>query len=325
MKVSIEKVEDTTYDRWKVSVAAGTGPDLLLFNNGPLIQEWARQGLMIPLDDYLSESMEGFSKTGLASLTVDGELYGIPYTAYTTALYYNKALLPEPPETMDELAQLVRQGKGLSLYKSAFFLFAFLTAFDGQLLDDEGRCIADLRPEFTEALEYLLALSEDGAVITSDWIEFTEPFKNGEVAMTINGLWILSDYQQALGDDLGVASIPRGSVPASPIAGVDAFIINPNSKYPQVAVDLALFLASPEAQADLSFTAIPVRTDLDLNDDDPRVVFFKAVESGYPDSWLTANFYGPFEMMFTDVFDNGINPATAVTDACRAMNALNKK
>ena len=312
-------------DRWKLSIAAGTGPDLLLTGNTLMYPEWARSGLILPLDDFLSDELDGVSKAALTNLTVDGKLYGIPYNAYSLALYYNKSLLPNPPKTMDELSRLVSQGKKLTLFRVTYFMFSFYTAFGGQLMDENGRCIADQNAAFADALRYLQGLAKNGAVLTNDWLAYIDPFSSGQAAMTINGPWVLQDFQDALGDNLGVALIPRGVAPAASLLGVNTFLVNPNSRNPHLAVDFAQFMASPEAQADLDVGNIPVRTDLAFEAGDPIAVFVQSAATGYPEALLTNNFYPAFEAMLTAVLDSGSDPASAVRDACQQMNAANGK
>ena len=68
---------------------------------------------------------------------------------------------------MDELASLVRQGKKISLQQSAYFMFSFFTAFSGEVVDRNGRCIADQNSGFVEGLEYLQALAKNGAMLST--------------------------------------------------------------------------------------------------------------------------------------------------------------
>lgn len=326
VKVTIEPMpNDQIQNQWYASVAAGTGPDLILAGNTPSFVEWARSGMMRPLDDLLVGKMDNFLGVPLSNLIIDGSIYGIPYQTYSMVLYYNKALLPEPPASMDELASLVKEGKNITLFQGSYFLFAFLSAFDGQLVDDQGRCIADLNGGFAEALQYLQALAGDGAVITSDWSLFSDPFRNGEVAMTVNGPWMLPDYQLILGDNLGLAVIPPGTTPAAPLVGVSAFLVNPNSGHPELAVDLALYLTNPQAQLELDASYIPVRSDVEVPAGDPRAVFMESTAAGFPEVLLTGNYYLPFDNMLLEVLVNGADPATAVRNACEEMNRLNGK
>jgi basic membrane protein A len=326
VKVNIVSVPSAEFvDRWKASVAAGEGPDLLLHDNPLMFPEWARSGLMLPLDDLLAGKLDGIYSTALANLAVDGKLYGVPYISYSLALFYNKKLVSNPPKTMDELASLVRQGKKISLLRNTYFLFSFFTAFSGEVVDSNGRCIADQKSGFVEALRYLQTLAKNGAMLSTDYSAVADSFRNGQAAMTINGAWILTDYQDSLGDNLGVALIPRESATAAPVINLSAFFVNPNSRSPQLAVDLALFLASPEAQADLDVGYISVRTDLTYEAGDPMGVFAQSAEAGYPEIRLTNNFYSPFEAMITAVLENGSDPASALRDACQEMNTLNGK
>ena len=162
-------------------------------------------------------------------------------------------------------------------------------------------------------------------MITPDYAMFTGQFSSGKVAMTINGPWAMTDFQTTLGDDLGVALLPKGIATAGPLRGITGLLVNPNSPNPQLAVDLALFLTSSEAQDDLDETSIPAGTDLNLESGDPRIIFIQSTIDGYSETLLTNNFYDPFEAMVKAVLEDHNDPASAVREACQEMNSLNGK
>ena len=77
-----------------------------------------------------------------------------------------------------------------------------------------------------EAANYLLALKDAGAQVSTDYGAAEAPFRAGETAFWPNGPWALGDYKKDLGDKLGVAPIPSGTAPSAPLIGIDGFYIN---------------------------------------------------------------------------------------------------
>src|SRR5699024_11401315 len=53
-------------------------------------------------DDVLDQ----FTKSSVEAMEYDGQLYGLPKATETPVFIYNKDLLPEVPETMDDMYEL---------------------------------------------------------------------------------------------------------------------------------------------------------------------------------------------------------------------------
>ncbi|WP_405877280.1 extracellular solute-binding protein [Streptomyces sp. NBC_01384] len=70
---------DGYFDKFNTQVAGGSAPDLLQMDTA-LVAQYARKGVIAPIDEYVGKSLDltGFSKTLLAAGTVDGKLYGVP-------------------------------------------------------------------------------------------------------------------------------------------------------------------------------------------------------------------------------------------------------
>ena len=77
---------------------------------------FAGAGWAVPLKQFMDDKkladpnldLKDFFPVWLASFTVDGKLYGLPFDSYAGLLYYNKAMFKEagianPPATWDEL------------------------------------------------------------------------------------------------------------------------------------------------------------------------------------------------------------------------------
>jgi arabinogalactan oligomer/maltooligosaccharide transport system substrate-binding protein len=247
------------------------------------------------------------------------------------ALYYNKSTVPNPPKTTDELLALVKSGKKIAINQNNYHNFGWLTgAFGGKLMDDTGKCVAD-QAGFADALKFMADLKAAGASFQTDGGKADTLFRQGQVDMIINGPWTLGDYKKDLGDKLAVAPMPAGPKgAATPLAGVDYWHINPNSKPEQqkLAAMVALYLFGPKgAQIYTDVAGSPmVRTDVKAAD--PLVkAFADAAAGGYarPQSKEFGNWWGPFGDAVTKVMEGKSAPADAVKEACAAMNKANGK
>jgi len=319
---------DQIFNKWETEVAAGGGPDMFTAPNDNLGKE-VRANLIAPIDDLVAGKLDKVSPAGVAGMTVGGKIYGVPGIIKAVALYYNKATVPTPPKTTDELLQMVKDGKKLLLYQggAAYFNFGWFSAFGGKLADDTGKCIAD-QGGVADALQYLLDLKAAGARFEPDNAKGATLFRQGQVDMIVDGPWMLGDYKKDLGDKLGVAPMPAGPKgPAQPLSGIDGWYINPNSKNKEAAVALALYIFGKDGlkvYADVAGDP-PVRTDVETAD--PLVkAFADAAAAGFPrpqEAWFD-NYWGPFGDMFTAVLEGKAAPAEAVAKACADMNKANK-
>ncbi|OQY19935.1 MAG: hypothetical protein B6I34_09045, partial [Anaerolineaceae bacterium 4572_32.1] len=310
------------HDRYRQEVAAGGGPDLVLIANDQL-GEMAREGLVLNLDPYLDGKLDGISDMGLEGMRIEGKLYGVPKSAKVMALFYNRSWLDAPPATTDELLQIVKEGAPLTLWAGAYPLFGWSGAFGGQLMDADGRCIAD-QGGWVEALEYLLALQEAGATFEWEHSVAAEPFRAGETPLFIDGLWSLESYRESHGENLGVAPLPAGpGGPANPLNRIDGFYVNPNSESVQAAVDVALFLTSRDSAQLWADKAWDVPVRIDVNIPNPLLETFVEVSAtGFqqPHSPALAHYWGPFDDMFRRVLEGEVSPIEGVIEACAAMN-----
>ncbi len=147
--------------------------------------------------------------------------------------------------------------------------------------------------------------------------------------MIINGPWVLGDYRSDLKDKLGVAPIPAGPKgPATPMAGIDGFYINPNSKNQQAAVDAALYIFGKDGLTEYANTAGDPPARSDVVSTDPLVTAFASAAAGgfpRPQSAEFGNWWGPFGDALNSVMEGQSKPVDAVATACTTMNTANKK
>ncbi|HEV8535986.1 MAG TPA: extracellular solute-binding protein [Candidatus Limnocylindria bacterium] len=318
---------DQIFNKFQTESASGGGPDLFTAPNDELGTE-VRAKLLLALDDKLKGKLDKVAPLGVDGLKVDGKLYGIPMLFKAVALYYNKDKVANAPKTTDELMNLVKGGKSIVQNQNGYHMFGWSQAFGGNLMDANGKCVAD-QGGWADALQYNLDLKKAGAKFETDGGRADTSFRQGQVDMIINGPWVLGDYKKDLGAKLGVAPIPAGPKgKAGPLTGVDGWYINSSAKNVDGAIALALALTDAAGQKVYADVAgdVPVRTDVTVSD--PLVkAFSEASATGFarPQSSEFGNYWGPFGDAVTKIMEGKATPQAGIAEACAAMNKANKK
>ena len=190
----------------------------------------------------------------LDSLIMDEDLYGVPFTTNTWFMYYDKSVFSE--EDIQNLDTMLEKGVVSFPFTNSWYLPAFYLGngctlfgdgtdeaagvdFGGQKAVDVTNYLIDLRnhPNFR--------IDADGSGIAG--------LRDGSINAMFSGSWDANAVKEALGDNMGVASLPTFTLNGEEkqmlaYAGSKAIGVNPNAKNMVAAVELAVFLASPEAQ-----------------------------------------------------------------------------
>ena len=211
--------------------ASRTLPDLLMLDN-PELQQIASTGALVPLSKF-GITGEGFQSQVIAASTYDGELYGLQPITNTLALFYNADMLKEagvtPPATWAELRETA---KALTTDGRYGFAFAAPANYEGtwQFLPfmwTNGGDETDIAsPETAEALQLWVDLLNDGSVSRSvlNWTQadVNDQFRQGNVAMMVNGPWQIPLLNSDADLHYGVAPIPTpepGGTSVAPLGG----------------------------------------------------------------------------------------------------------
>ena len=318
---------DQIFNKWETEVAAGGGPDLFVAPNDSLGKE-VRASLIQDLTGKLTaDQLAVYMPVAVQADTIDGKLWAVPESMKAVALFYNKSTVPTPPATTDDLLNLVKGGKKIVLNQSAYHNFGFFGAFGSKVFDANGKCVADTDGG-PDAMQYLVDLKAAGGSFETDGGKADTMFSTAAVDMIVNGPWMLGTYKDKLGDNLGVAPMPKGPKgdPAAPLAAPDGFYINPNSQNQDAAITLATYLTSPKSEQVFVDVAGHVPAQVGMTIADPLVKgFADASATGYPrpqTTWFD-NFWGPFGDMTTKVLEGKSTPADGIKEACAAMNKAN--
>ncbi|RZL40483.1 MAG: maltose/maltodextrin ABC transporter substrate-binding protein MalE [Rubrivivax sp.] len=246
VKVVVEHPVDPT-DKFQQAAGAGKGPDIFCWPHDR-VGEWAKAGLLTPLRPSARLKAEVEDQAWQA-LSYRGRIWGYPIAIETTGLIYNKALVPTPPATWDEVFALDRKlqasGKHAVLwdYNKSFFSWAILAGAGGEIFGRDAQGDFDPRQVHVNnegalaGAKVIERLIKDGHMPRgARYSEMEAAFARGEVAMMISGPWAWDNARKAK-IDIGVAGIPV-VVPGKPsksFVGVLGCMISAPSKNKDIA------------------------------------------------------------------------------------------
>ncbi len=259
-----------------VASVGGKGPELV-YGPADNLSIFALTESIQPVDAVLSaEYMSQFNADGIISWEDKPWMIADQVGNHLTFVY-NKALIPEPPETTDEMIDMLQaltkdvdgDGKvdqyGLTWnYTEPFFFMPFLTGFGGWVMDEDGNPTLD-NQETVNAIQFVLDLRDKYQVIPreSDYNIAETLFKEERAAAIINGPWAWAGYGE-VGIDYGLARIPRMSATgrwSAPLVASKGYSVNVNvseEKMPYVR-DVLHYLTNAEMQTRMttSLASIP--------------------------------------------------------------------
>lgn len=268
IKVNVEYVPyGDAQSKFEIAAQTGAAPDIMR-STVIWVCGFADAGYLLQLDDYISaEEKADYLPVAMAYNIYQGKIWGIPQVTDVVALLYNKRLLKEaghenPPATLAEMEQVVADVKaklgieGFYMRGDAHWFLAFLWAFGGELFDEQ-RNIYINNEHSLQALEYFVSqkdkLFPGNTDFANDYNDAMTLFKEGKVAMILNGPWATADiltgkeFQDAA--NLGVAVFPKGpdGHQGSPVGGQN-YVISADTKYPKEAYEFIHFINQPKYQ-----------------------------------------------------------------------------
>jgi len=194
---------------------AGAPPDLLWTVNdhaGPFVTA----DVIDPVDGLFD--LDIYVESALEAVKLEGKYWGIPISnGNHLMLLYNKKLISKAPEDTDELftigKKLTQEGNYALVWNQTepFWLVPWLGGFEGKVFAEDGVTPTLNTPEMVATLKFLYDMKFDAKIIPPecDYDAADTLFKEGKAAMIINGDWSLGGYMGVLGQDLGVARIPK--------------------------------------------------------------------------------------------------------------------
>ena len=225
-----------------VAIASNEGPDVTdSFSSN--VSSYYDQGIMLPLNDYISETgydTSAFPEAMMECCTVDGNIVALPMNIINYMMYINTDLLDaagvEIPTTGDELLEAARaltqvaddgtiEVLGMPVYPYGYYLDAMVYGMGGSYTDD-GETLNVDNEGFRKAVELLKAYYDEfgydqiSAFQTAgSWLDSTDPFLNGQQAIRFDGSWMANFISQYAPDlnytCLPIVTLNEGDTPAA--------------------------------------------------------------------------------------------------------------
>lgn len=319
------------YARYRAAASTGGGPDILVDST-----QWtaalAQDGLIRSLNDSVDiASLSEVVPSAIDSLRYEGRLYGYPESARSLALIYNPTLVPDPPQTLDDLLLAVDLTHQFAMPLSYFYGYWGLSAFGGRTFDDDQHAVLD-QGGMVEWLQWLRdANARPGFAFTTDRSAAEQRFIDREAAFLISGSWSLPVLYAAMPrEEVAVAMLPAGPVKvAGPMLEVEAFMLNPQADDDTVAAALAFaaFVTSQSNEQRLMATGVHVPANVTVDaGQEPNIAGFRtqthtAVPVTQDRRWDVVFAYG--DDLYRDTVLGDLPPAEAVSAFTKLINETN--
>ncbi len=263
----------TMRDKLLTAIAGGAGPDISQIDQF-WSSELADSGGLVKMEDLINAdpdvSTDDLYDKVWETATYNDEIWSMPFSFSNIALYYNKALFREagldpesPPETWDEFAEMGQQltvdkdGDGTpdqwgiefvlsANYGTVYYWLAFLWQNGGELFSEDFTESRFNEQPGVEALQFWVDL-----VHTYEALPLAPPeqgFPNSLIAMKFASTASLASYRGYLGDDLGMAFMPKEKQYASGVGGGN----------------LAIFTTTPDVDASWEFVKWMTSEEINL-------------------------------------------------------------
>lgn len=326
-------------NKFKNAAQSGSGAPDVIRSEVAWTPEFADLGYLAPLDGTPAlRKADDFLKQAAASTKYNGKTYAVPQVIDSMGIFYNKKIFKEAgvevPTTVAELKTASKKIKdktgktGLYLRgDDAYWFLSFLYGEGGDMVDAADKTVTIDNPAGVKAMKVVKDLVDSGAAktdATDGWENMQSSFKDGKVAMMINGPWAVADtYAGAEFKDkanLGVAPVPAGSAGQGAPQGGHNLAVYAGSKNLDASYAFVDYMTSVDTQAQVTkeLNLLPTRTSAYAKQevvDNEIVGFFKpVVESAVERPWIpeTGSLFAPLVTEYTKVLTDQSTPEKAV-------------
>jgi arabinogalactan oligomer/maltooligosaccharide transport system substrate-binding protein len=320
-------------DKFKNAAQGGTGAPDVMRADVAWTPSFAELGYLQPLDGSAAlgdGGKDAFLPAAWNTTQYKGKTYGVPQVTDSLALLYNKELLAKAgitkaPATWAEMktaALAVKEKTGAAgsfIKPQGFYTLPFIYGEGGSIVDAQNKKITLNDEKAVAGVSIAKDLVDSGAAITDitkdGYTNMQTAFKEGKVAMVINGPWSVSDDYKgpafANKDNLGIAPVPAGSSgKAGGPTGGHNLVVYAGSKNIAPSELLVKFLTTAENQAFVAdkIKVLPTRSAAYTQGtlaQDPVITSFRGVmdfaRPGVPVP-QAADLWEPFDQQMEKVF-----------------------
>ena len=243
-KVTVEHPEDAP-GKFQQAVEEGKGPDIWIWAHDR-VGEWASSGAIIEVHPGAAVKADT-EPLAMKAFTINGKVWGYPIAIEAISLIYNKALVPNPPKTWEEIPALDKalQAKGKKAilwdYNNTYFTWPLLGANGGYAFKQKpdgsynGKDTGVNNAGALQGATFLSDLVKKGVMPKgASYADMEAGMAQGKLGMIITGPWAWDNVAKAK-INYGVALIPTlNGKHAAPFVGVTGAMISKAS--PNVAL-----------------------------------------------------------------------------------------
>lgn len=252
------------------SVVGNQTPDLL-WQTPQLTGKLKELQAIKPLKEWFNNSplKAEIDPATFASMTLDGEIWSIPFAANNTAMFYRPSLFEQAgitdlPTTWNEFEEVAKKltkdtnndgiidqnGVLLALGKGEFTVFVwlpFVFSANGEIMQNNQVNLVNDGTEKALQLGADLVKSKVAILSAPDRGYELNDFIAGKVAMQITGPWTLAQLKQS-GIDYSAFPIPIIEQPATVLGGEHIFLFKSNPEKEKAALRFLEFILGQEFQ-----------------------------------------------------------------------------
>lgn len=287
--------DDATYKRALDPWLLGENtPDVLYWQAGERLLQFARNGLVEPITDLWNTNRldEVFPAGTRAAVSEAGEVYGIPYSYYQWGFYYNKSLFKKvgatPPTSWSELLDWcdLMKDNGVAPFvvgtrnhwpAAAWFDYLNLRtnglAFHLSLMRGD---VSYTDSQVRQVFQHWKTLLDRGCFVDAsihrswNWKE-TLPFIYRQIGGAgLYGNFVSSEFPDQMAGNIGFFPFPAiEDVPAAEEAPIELFMLPKRSANKVLGRKFLAFMARADVQGMLNadIRSIPTNTNAPIADD----------------------------------------------------------
>ena len=313
--------------------------DVYLFANDQ-IEALVKAKALAKLGGETAEYVKSSNSEAMAAtVTYDGEIYAVPYTSNTWFMYYDKRVFSE--DDVKSLDTMLTKGKVSFPFDNGWYLNAFYAANGCTIYGDGTDKVAGYDfsgDKATAVTNYIVDLFANPNFVmdNNDGSLGLAGLKDGSINAYFNGNWNYQAVKDAIGEEnVGVAALPTVNIGGKAcqlkaFLGSKAVGVNPNCANQEIAVKLAAYLGSEDAQ--LSHFKLrgqsPVNTNLTANSEvaaDPVAAAMAEVATNCSVAQPIIDMQGYWDAAtpFGDSFVNGAEGQITHDNAAEKTEAFN--
>lgn len=231
--------------------------DVYLFANDQ-IEALVKANAITKLGGETAEYVKSSNSEAMAAtVTYDGDIYAVPYTSNTWFMYYDKRVFSE--DDVKSLDTMLTKGKVSFPFDNGWYLNAFYAANGCTIYGDGTDKSAGYDfsgDKATAVTNYIVDLFANPNFVmdNNEGSLGLAGLKDGSINAYFNGNWNYQAVKDAIGEEnVGVAALPTVNIGGKEcqlkaFLGSKAVGVNPNCENQEIAVKLAAYLGSEDAQ-----------------------------------------------------------------------------